>query len=122
MNSLLGVAGIVSGVVGFVVFLGAVVVYLRGSRDKGTIATLEKNNEALTERVDLLEAERARDKAAMDSMSMRLELLERENTALRQQRPSHEAIAELHSLVEDAAALLATHDAQTMAILRRLKP
>jgi len=39
-----------SGLVGLVLLLGAVVVYLRGSKDKGSIETLEGNNAALTER------------------------------------------------------------------------
>jgi hypothetical protein len=38
-----------------VIFLGAAAVYLRGSRDKGTIATLTASNAALTERVKILE-------------------------------------------------------------------
>jgi hypothetical protein len=111
MDALLPIAGIVSAFVTLIVFLGAVVVYLRGSRDKGTIATLEKNNEALTERVSILEANETR-------MTARLELLERENTELHRQRPSAEAIAELQTLVEESAALLAVHDRQTMALLR----
>lgn len=36
-------------------FLGAAAIYLRGSKDSGTIATLSKNNAALTERVTVLE-------------------------------------------------------------------
>lgn len=39
-----------------VLFLGAATVYLRGSRDKGTIDTLTRNNAALDERVKILEA------------------------------------------------------------------
>lgn len=42
--------------VGVVLFLGAATVFLRGSKDKGTIETLTRNNAALTERVQILEA------------------------------------------------------------------
>jgi cell division septum initiation protein DivIVA len=34
-------------------FLAAATVYLRGARDKGTIETLQRNNQALLERVDI---------------------------------------------------------------------
>lgn len=42
--------------IGVVLFLGAATVYLRGSKDKGTIDTLTRNNAALAERVMILEA------------------------------------------------------------------
>lgn len=49
--------------IGIVLFLGAATVYLRGSKDKGTIETLSRNNDALTERVAILEAsDAAKDK------------------------------------------------------------
>lgn len=115
MNGVVAGAAIISGVIGVVLFLGTVVVYLRGSRDKGTIATLEASNRALTERVSLLEADAT-------LMTARLTLLERENAELHKQRPSAEAIAELRDLVENASALLARHDSQTMALLRKVAP
>jgi hypothetical protein len=46
-----------SAAIALSVFLGAVVVFLRGSKDKGTIETLGRNNDALTARVTILEAE-----------------------------------------------------------------
>jgi hypothetical protein len=42
--------------IAIVLFLGSATVYLRGSKDKGTIVTLTQNNAALTERVAILEA------------------------------------------------------------------
>lgn len=103
--------GTIGGLVGIVVFLGAVVVYLRGSRDKGTISTLEQNNKALTERVALLEnsekllkAEAAaaalKHKAELDALALRVDTLEQTNAELRAQRPSAEAIEAVYALVQ----------------------
>lgn len=78
----------------FVSFVGSAVVFLRGSADKGTIDTLERNNQALSERVGILESNEAR-------LSARVALLERENTALLSQRPSAEVLAVIeHALLE----------------------
>lgn len=98
--------GIIGGLVGLIVFLGTVVVYLRGSRDKGTITTLTNSNAALMERVGLLEANEAR-------LSARVSLLEAENAALLAQRPSAEAIAALMLKLE-------AHDVATLRRLERL--
>jgi cell division protein FtsB len=111
----LPVTMIVSTVVAVVVFLGGVVVYIRGSADKGTILTLEKNNQALTDWSKTLEAK-------VQLLEARVGMLEQENADLRLQRPSAEAIAEIRDLVENGSALLAVHDAQTMALLRKVKP
>lgn len=99
-----------------VVFLGGVVVYLRGSSDQGTIKTLKDSNLALAERVDILErsekllkaeaeAERVKHAAVVKALSVRLDAVEKENLRLQTQRPSAEAIEALH-------ADLRRHDAQ----------
>lgn len=108
MNGLLGT---VVALIAIITFFGAAVVYIRGSKDKGTIDTLEKNNEALMARVDLLEKNEA-------SLKIRVEVLEKENGFLLLQRPDAEAIAALHELLEEQGALLARHDIQTLALLR----
>lgn len=108
--------GVIGGIIGVVVFLGAVVVYLRGSSDKGTIRTLQMSNEALIQRVAILEG-------ANLNLSGRVTSLEHENAALKAQRPSAKAIAELQTLVEEASASLAAqlerHDAQTKKLMQR---
>jgi hypothetical protein len=45
-----------TGAIVVVGFLGSVTIYLRGSKDAGTIKTLERSNKALNERVAILEA------------------------------------------------------------------
>lgn len=52
-----------------VLFLGSATVYLRGSRDKGTIDTLTRNNAALDERVKILEASEVANKARIDALT-----------------------------------------------------
>jgi hypothetical protein len=90
IGQVLGVVGIV---VGIVVFLGAVTVYLRGSYDTGTIATLRRNNDALTERVSLLE------KSEHDLL-IRVESAEREVKRLETQRPSAEVLAAMSDFLQ----------------------
>lgn len=55
--------------IGIVLFLGAATVYLRGSKDKGTIETLNRNNAALTERVGILEASDLAKKAQIEALT-----------------------------------------------------
>lgn len=101
----------IAGYISLVVFVGAVVIYLRGSKDKGTITTLEASNKALTERVSLLEASEKRltadaaaakvsHKSEIDAMHVRIETLERENERLLLQRPSADLIEDLHRKLE----------------------
>lgn len=63
-------------------FLGAAAVYLRGSKDKGTIETLTRSNAALTEnnkildeRVTLLEAGRTADREKIEAQAHTIEVL-----------------------------------------------
>lgn len=55
--------------VAVVIFLGAATVYLRGSRDKGTIETLTRSNAALTERVGVLESDQRADRAQIEALT-----------------------------------------------------
>ena len=102
--------GTIGGLVGLVVFFGAVVVYLRGSKDKGTIETLERSNHALTERVGLLEKDNGEMKARIGS-------LERENAALLAQRPSAEVLAEMRHDLTGYIASQRDHNGETRALL-----
>lgn len=118
--------GTVGGLVGLIVFLGAAVVYLRGSKDKGTITTLEQNNRALTERVDLLEDSEKRLKAEavaaetlhraeIEALTIRVKALEDDNANLRAQRPSADAIEAVYTLMQavhsDTRAIRAAQEA-----------
>lgn len=105
------VAGWIGLFVLITTFLGTLVVYLRGARDKGTISTLEQNNKALTERVEILEKSEAqlkaeaaavtiRHKAEIDALNLRVKALEDDNAALRAQRPSAEAIEVVYALLQ----------------------
>lgn len=105
--TLIGVVIIVVG------FLGSVVVFLRGSRDQGTIATLERYSKALEARLTQLEDEAARNTIERDRLTARVDALEHENEALRAERPSAEAIAALHTL-------LLRHDTDAKAMLSAL--
>lgn len=114
--------GNVSTAIAAVVFLGAAVIYLRGSRDKGTITTLEQNNKALTERVEILETDLARVKtaAAADKVAMneRVRALERENASLLAQRPSAEAIEDLNAKADRLEVELSRHDIETRRLIK----
>lgn len=123
--------GQIGGWIGLVVFVGAVVIYLRGSKDKGTITTLEASNKALTERVDILEASEKRltaaaeaqqvsHKAEMDAMHVRIETLERENERLLLQRPSADAIEGLHQKLEKHDSDLKTYGREIKKLLEQV--
>jgi hypothetical protein len=111
--------GNVSGLVALVVFLGAAVVYIRGSRDKGTIATLEASSRAQAGLIDTLKEELAQEKNARERLSVRVSVLERENTSLLAQRPSAEAIAQIGEDVDSMRVELHKHDVDTKALLRK---
>lgn len=84
-----------------VIFLGAATVYLRGSKDKGTIQTLSRNNEALSERVGILEKDNT-------DLHVRVDGLARENETLRSVVTSREEIAALRNALDThhAAAMM----------------
>lgn len=82
--------------IGIVVFLGTAAVYLRGSRDKGTIDSLERQNAAFKEEIAGLHTQ-------VDALQARVTHLESENAGLRSQRPSADAIADLAQKVADLA-------------------
>lgn len=76
-----------------VIFLGAAAVYLRGSKDKGTIATLESNNDALAKRVDILEHDNG-------LLKTRVEVVERENGVLRDVVGAKDEVSALHNALD----------------------
>jgi hypothetical protein len=92
-----------AGAVVVVGFLGSVTIYLRGSKDAGTIKTLERSNLALNERVAILESNEAR-------LSARVTLLEHENAELHAQRPSAEMLVDMNELLQH-------HDTETRPLL-----
>jgi hypothetical protein len=99
--------------------LAAATVYFRGSKDTGTIKTLKENNEALNARVVLLEGDAARDGLARESLLGRLSLSERENTQLRAQRPSADAITQIGEDVDSLRVELHKHDVDTKRLLKK---
>ena len=98
---------------GIVVFLGAAVVYLRGSKDRGTIETLERNNSALNERVGILERDNAEFRARVDS-------LERENASLLAQRPSADVLAEITDRLTAFVEKSNAYQANTLVLLQTI--
>jgi hypothetical protein len=116
MNHVLGQS---AEIIGFVLFLGMVAAYLRGSRDKGTIATLEANSRAQAGLMDTLKQELAQEKNARERLATRVTVLERENTSLLAQRPSAEVIAQIGEDVDLLRVQLHKHDVDTKALLRK---
>lgn len=80
--------------IGIVLFLGTAIVYLRGSKDKGTIATLTRNNAALSERVAILEASDL-------AKATQIKALTTANMVLRNTVNSSELIADLRRDLND---------------------
>jgi hypothetical protein len=100
--------------VAIVVFLGAAAVYLRGSRDKGTIATLTANNAALTERVGLLEQDKTKLQTEVGSLKQAVTVLEGVAN-------SSDAIASFRvETIEAATALVAALDDHHSQAMQRL--
>jgi len=122
--------GTLGGYIGLVVFVGAVVVYLRGSRDKGTITTLQQNNDALIERVALLEAGERRlveeakaadllHTAEVAALDLRVAALESENERLNAVRPSAEVLSELATATAALKEQADKHDADIKRLLTK---
>jgi site-specific DNA-adenine methylase len=103
--------------VAVVVFLGAAAVYLRGSRDKGTIATLTANNAALTERVNILEQDKSKLQNEVGSLKQAVTVLEGVAN-------SSDAIASLRIEMSNAAQALVSslddHHTQAMTGLNTI--
>lgn len=113
--------------VAVVLFLGAAAVYLRGSKDKGTIETLERNNRALAERIDILESEAREDHARRAIDHERIRSLEQKNKVLEGIANSSELITAQTGLLEqmgkvitDMNAALTTHHGAAMAAVIQL--
>lgn len=103
--------------ISIVVFLGAAWVYLSGSKDKGTIGTLEANNKALTERVGILERQVLDLTAQRGTDQGRIAALERENSNLLSLRPSAERLDGIEATAKSIEAKLGEHDTETTRLL-----
>lgn len=123
--------GIAGAVIGVVVFLGAAVSFLRGSRDKGTISTLESSNAALTGRVVILEASEKRltaellaaditHKAEVAALNLRLDAMVAEKASLESVRPSSDVLAEVASRVEVTAVRVETIEKEMRRIAQQV--
>jgi hypothetical protein len=112
------ILGALTGVIGVIVFLGAAVVYIRGSKDKGTIATLEASSRAQAGLIETMKEELAQERTARERLAIRVAALERENTSLLAQRPSAEAIAQIAEDVDSLRVALHAHDVSTKALLK----
>jgi len=111
MSTVQTVIAIVVGIIAVLAFLAAALAYVKSSIDKATIVTLEKNGDALTARVVVLEKEVQRLEGEGKAKDARIAAVERENALLQRQRPSAEAIAALDK------RLMSHHD-QTMKLLK----
>ena len=117
-----------------VLFLGASAVYLRGSKDKGTIDTLERNNRALNEEVGILsgklkdfEAHRAVDHERIRSQEQKIQALENVANSSELITAQTDLIRELSDLIRDVAGSvtttnksLTTHHGAAMAAVIQL--
>lgn len=83
----------IAAVIGIVTFFGAAAFYLRGSKDKGTIQTLETNNHALFERVKILETSES-------ALLIRVKALEDANHVLTETLTARADIAELAAVID----------------------
>lgn len=99
--------------ISIVVFLGAAWVYLSGSKDKGTIATLESNNRAYAEKITLLGNDLIELRTKAAELTGRVTALEHENESLRAQRPSAERLLAIEKKLD-------THDTETRRLLRAI--
>jgi hypothetical protein len=85
--------------IGLVSFLGAVVVFLRGSADKGTIESLTRSNDALKVELSLCNAK-------CDKLETRVKALENENEVLRAAVTHVEEIRQLQIDVNEILSLV----------------
>jgi hypothetical protein len=99
--------------------LAVATVYFRGSKDKGTIDTYDRNFKAQEAYIARLEADAARNKLDADRTGARLSLSERENTQLRAQRPSAEVIARLATDLDSLRVELHKHDLDIKRLLKK---
>lgn len=108
--------------IALVLFLGAAVVYLRGSRDKGTIDTLERNNKALTERVTILVGECREDHQKIEGQAQTIEVLTNTVNSSELIRTHHEqAMAGLADLRTDVNELPSKIAAAIAAAVKEVK-
>lgn len=103
MESLQQILGVVGPIIGVIGAVAAIIVYLKTAIDKGTIEALQRNANALRDRVQTLES-------SDSTKTARIEALERENKILANVPSSAEAIKQLD-------AKLTNHHTETMRIL-----
>lgn len=113
--------------VAVVLFLGAAAVYLRGSKDKGTIETLERNNRAQAERITILEqkvkddqAQRAIDHQRIRSQDQKIQVLENLANSSGLIQAQTELLERLSAVVTQVNGDLSTHHGAAMAAVIQL--
>lgn len=104
------VLGYIGTAVGLVLFLGAVAVFLAGSRDKGTIESLQRSNAAL-------ETELAITNSKCAALETRVKALETENEVLLASVSHSEEIRQLQADVNQLKADVA----EMLVLLRGVK-
>lgn len=104
----------IGAAIAFVVFIGAAVVYVRGSRDKGTIASQASLLTALKD-------ELAHEKGERQKLEVRVAALESENENLRAQRPSAEVLKQISDDVDSMRVELHRHDLEVKSVAKVIK-
>lgn len=89
----------IGGALGILISLGVVVTFLRSSADKGTIASLERSNAALTNELLITNTR-------CDKLDTRVKALENENEVLRAAVSHTEEIRQLQTDVNELLALV----------------
>jgi hypothetical protein len=87
--------------IGVLIGLGTIVTFLRSSADKGTIASLERSNAALTAELGLTNTR-------CDTLDTRVRALENENQVLRAAVSHTQEIQQLQTDVNELLALVRT--------------
>lgn len=105
-STVVSIIGVLLGVIAAVAFA---MMYFRGSYAKATIETLKQNNDALIERVDLLD-DRANECAA------RADVLERENEMLKRMVTGADAIKTLQEAVSHMAGAISASHHETLSM------
>jgi hypothetical protein len=97
----------------FVLFLGAAAVFLRGSKDKGTIASLSASNASLWEKVRLSDDE-------AKQLKVRVEVLEATKQALTEAVTQAARVQALHETVQSIQKRNEENHATTRGMVQRL--
>jgi hypothetical protein len=97
----------------FVLFLGAAAVFLRGSKDKGTIASLSASNASLWEKVRLSDDE-------TKALKTRVDVLEATKQALTEAVTQAARVQALHETVQSIQKRNEENHATTRAMVQQL--